>query len=158
MGSGPPEEPAGQQASDAQQLTEDIERTREHLGAVVEQLVAKADVGDRARAQVADLAERARSVGAKAGRQTAARAGSTVGVLGEKAAGARRKATAAGQARKGQPGSGGAAKAPQDVPGSARRAISAAVGVARDKRVLCSLAAGTALAVAALVVWQRSRR
>jgi hypothetical protein len=157
MGSGPPGEPAGHHASDAQQLTEEIERTREQLGAAVEQLVAKADVGSRARAQVADLAGRARSVGAKAGRQAAARAGSTAGVLGDKAAGARRKATATRQGGKSQPG-GEAARAPQAVPGSARQAMSKAAGVARDKRVLCSVAAGVALAVAALVIWQRGKR
>jgi hypothetical protein len=154
MGSGSPGESAGNRASDAQQLTEEIERARERLGAAVEQLAAKADVKGRARAQAADLAERARSAGAKAGRQAAARAGSTAGVFGEKAISAFRKAAADGQEGKGQPGSGVA----QAVPGSSGKAISRAVGVARDKRVLCPIAAGAALAVAALVIWQRGKR
>jgi hypothetical protein len=140
-----------------QQLTEEIERTREHLGAAIEQLVAKVDVGSRTRDQVAGLAERARSVGSKAGRQAAARAESTASVLGEKAASAWRKATAAGQPGSGQPGSGGETPR-QQIPGAVRPAISRAVGVARDKRVLYSLVAGTVVAVAALVIWQRSRR
>jgi Protein of unknown function (DUF3618) len=155
--SGLPEESAGHQASDVQQLTEEIERARERLGAAVEQLAARADVKSRARAQAADLAGRARSAGAKAGRQAAVRTGSTAGALGEKVASARRKATAAGHLGKEQSDSG-AAEASQEVPGPARQAISKAGGVARDKRVLCSLAAGAALAVAALVIWQRSRR
>lgn len=161
MGSRPPGESAGHQANDAQQLlTEEIETIRERLGAAAEQLAARVDLKSRARTQVTDLAGRARSAGAKAGRQAAARAGSTAGLLGEKTtASARRKATAATQAEKGQPGSG-AEKAPQAVPGSARQAISKAAGVARDKRTLCSVAAGAALAVALLVIfiWQRSKR
>jgi Protein of unknown function (DUF3618) len=57
-------------AGDAQQLREEIERTREHLGATVEQLAAKVDVKSRAQAKAADLARQltwqARSVVAQA--------------------------------------------------------------------------------------------
>lgn len=44
--------PAG---DDAQQLREEIERTREHLGATVEQLAARLDVKSRAKAEAAEL-------------------------------------------------------------------------------------------------------
>jgi hypothetical protein len=47
---------ASGQPGDAQQLREEIERTREHLGETVEQLAAKADVKGRAQARAAELA------------------------------------------------------------------------------------------------------
>ena len=46
---------------DVQRLRAEIERTREHLGATVEQLAAKADVKSRARAQAVELAGQARN-------------------------------------------------------------------------------------------------
>lgn len=61
MGSALPEESAGRQADDAQQLRQEIELTRKRLGAAVEQLAAKADVKGRARAQAAELAGRVKS-------------------------------------------------------------------------------------------------
>jgi hypothetical protein len=47
---------ASEQADNAQQLREEIERTREHLGETVEQLAAKVDVKSRAQARAAELA------------------------------------------------------------------------------------------------------
>jgi hypothetical protein len=44
MGSALPEEIPGHQGDEARQLKEEIERTREHLGATVDQLVAQVDV------------------------------------------------------------------------------------------------------------------
>lgn len=65
------------QPGDAEQLREEIERTREHLGETVEQLAAKADVKGRAQARAAELAgqvtRQARSAVAQ-GREQAARA------------------------------------------------------------------------------------
>jgi hypothetical protein len=46
---------AAEQPGDARQLHEEIEQTREHLGATVEQLAAKADVKGRAQAKAAEL-------------------------------------------------------------------------------------------------------
>lgn len=46
---------------DAQRLRAEIERTREHLGATVEQLAARMDVKSRVQAQAAALAGRART-------------------------------------------------------------------------------------------------
>ena len=48
MGGPLPEETQGHQRDEAQQLKEEIERTREHLGETVDQLVDKADVKGRA--------------------------------------------------------------------------------------------------------------
>jgi hypothetical protein len=74
---------ASEQPGDAQALREEIERTRERLGATVEQLAAKADVKGRARARAraraAELAgqvtRRARSTAAQAREQAADGAG-----------------------------------------------------------------------------------
>ena len=78
---------ASQQSGDATQLREEIERTREHLGATVEQLAAKADVKGRAQARAAELAgqvtRQARSAMAQ-GREQAAQ-------VGKQGAGAARK-------------------------------------------------------------------
>ena len=46
---------------DAQRIRAEIERTREHLGATVEQLAAKVDVKSRAREQAVQLAGQARN-------------------------------------------------------------------------------------------------
>ena len=56
--------PAG--GDDAQRLREEIERTREHLGATVEQLIAKVDVKSRARAEAAELTGRFKLAAAQA--------------------------------------------------------------------------------------------
>jgi Protein of unknown function (DUF3618) len=61
--------PAGDQA-DAERLRDEIERTREHLGATVEQLVARVDVKSRARAEAAALTGRLRRAAVQA-RQSA---------------------------------------------------------------------------------------
>jgi len=45
----------------AERIRAEIERTREHLGATVEELAARVDVKSRARAQVVELAGQARS-------------------------------------------------------------------------------------------------
>jgi hypothetical protein len=45
-----------EQSGDANQLREEIERTREHLGETVEQLAAKVDVKGRAQAKATELA------------------------------------------------------------------------------------------------------
>jgi hypothetical protein len=50
---------ASQQPGDAQQLREEIERTRGQLGETVEQLAAKVDVKGRAQAKAAALAGQA---------------------------------------------------------------------------------------------------
>jgi Protein of unknown function (DUF3618) len=56
--------PAG--GDDAQRLREEIERTREHLGATVEQLLARADIKSRAQAEAAELTGRLKAAAAQA--------------------------------------------------------------------------------------------
>ncbi len=57
--------PAGDEL-DTQQLRDEIERTREHLGATVDQLVTRVDVKSRARAEAAELTARLRRSGVQA--------------------------------------------------------------------------------------------
>jgi hypothetical protein len=54
---------------DAQRIRAEIEQTREHLGATVEQLAARVDVKSRARAEAAELAGRARSQATQVARE-----------------------------------------------------------------------------------------
>ncbi len=56
----------GSAGDDAQQLREEIELTREHLGATVEQLAAKLDVKSRAQAEAAELTARLKRAGTQA--------------------------------------------------------------------------------------------
>ena len=98
MGSALPGKSAGHQADEAEQLRQEIELTRERLGATVEQLAARADLKSRARAQAGQLAGRVKTTAAKV------------------------------------------------------------AGPAREKWVLFSVAAGAALAVTALAIWQRRKR
>ncbi len=61
MGGALPAEPLGHQGDEAQQLKEEIERTREHLGETVNQLVAQVDVKSRVQAQAAELTGRVKN-------------------------------------------------------------------------------------------------
>lgn len=72
MGAALPEETPGHQGGEAQQLKEEIERTREHLGETVAQLVAQADVKSRVQAQAAELTGRARNAALKVREQVTA--------------------------------------------------------------------------------------
>ncbi len=60
---------------DAQELREEIERTREQLGDTVEALMAKADVKARAQEKAGQFAERMKTTAVQAGQQAAARVG-----------------------------------------------------------------------------------
>lgn len=72
MGAALPEETPGHQGGEAQQLKEEIERTREHLGETVAQLVAQAEVKSRVQAQAAELTGRARNAALKVREQVTA--------------------------------------------------------------------------------------
>jgi hypothetical protein len=85
-------------ADDVQQLEQEIERTRDQLGATAEQLAAKADVKARARAKAAEMAGRVKSTATGTRQQAAARAGSVRGQVAGTTAAARQKAISAGQA------------------------------------------------------------
>jgi lysozyme family protein len=138
---------ASERPDDAQQLREEIERTREHLGETVEQLAAKADVKGRARAEAAGLADqvtrRAKDVMARARKQIADRAGSARGTLAATTADARQKAAAAGEA----------------APGPGRLAAAQGAGAARKHRgPLSAAVAAVLLAVLGFLIWRRGKR
>jgi lysozyme family protein len=137
---------ASERPDDAQQLREEIERTRERLGETVEQLAAKADVKSRARAEAAGLADqvtrRVKDVMAQARKQIADRAGSARGTLAATTADARQKA-AAGEA----------------APGPVRQAAAQGAGAARRHRgPLSAAVAAVLLAVLGFLIWRRGKR
>lgn len=133
----------GLPAIDAERLRQEIEQTRENLGATVEQLVAKADVKSRAQAKAAELAEQAKSAVAQAREQAAARAGSARGALAAKTADARRKAAGARHA----------------APGPVRQTAARGAVMARQYWApLSAAAAAGLLAATAFIIWQRGRQ
>lgn len=76
MSDTPPEDPAVHEGTlippgddDTVRLRAEIERTRDHLGATMEQLAAKVDVKSRARAKAAELTSQAKSATALARKQ-----------------------------------------------------------------------------------------
>jgi hypothetical protein len=120
---------------DRRRLEAEIERTREQLGATVQELVARADVKSRARAKAAEVAGRARSTTAQARKNAVARAGRVRGQVAGTAAAAWRKA------------------APEQV----RRAVTRGAGDAQRPWVPLAIASGILFA-AYLVVRQYERR
>jgi len=68
-------------SGDVAHLRAEIERTREHLGATVEQLAAKVDVKSRARAKAAELTRQAKSATAQARKQPVPLSAAAAGAL-----------------------------------------------------------------------------
>lgn len=87
---------------DAQQLVQEIERTRERLGETVQELAARADVKGRARAKTAEVTERVKSTTAQARRNATARAGSLRSQVASMTTAARQKAISVSEAGKDQ--------------------------------------------------------
>lgn len=142
----------------AQQLRAEIEQTREHLGATVEELAAKVDVKNRAQAKVAEVrgrvtgqaksglaqarqfVTRTGSQASQAGTQAGARTG---GALAATTAGARQRAVAVGLA----------------APAPVRQVAAKGAVTARKYRGPLATA-GTAglLALVAFLIWHRRKR
>jgi hypothetical protein len=72
MGSALPEEIPGHHGDEAQQLKEEIERTREQLGEAAGELAARVDVKSRAQEQAAELTGRAENAVVKVREQVTA--------------------------------------------------------------------------------------
>jgi len=85
------------QPDDPQELREEIERTREHLGRTVEALVAKADVKARAQDEASRLIGRLKARAVQARQQAAARTAQARRQAADKTAGPRQKATVQGR-------------------------------------------------------------
>ncbi len=84
-------------ADDPQELQEEIERTREHLGQTVEALMAKVDVKARAQDEASRLIGRLKARAVQARQQAAARAAGARRQATDKTAGPRQKATVQGR-------------------------------------------------------------
>jgi Protein of unknown function (DUF3618) len=166
----PPAAQAGAGPDDVQQLEAQIERTREQLGATVDQLAAKVDVKSRARAKAAELTGRAKAAG-QAGQAKA------IGLTGRaKAAGQAGQAKAAGLTGRakaaGQAGQAKAAELTGRATGAAKSATSglreqastermrqaAAKGVSTAKERPVPLAVAAAVLVAAYLVIRQWRK
>jgi chromosome segregation ATPase len=125
--------PASEPPDDVQQVQQEIEQTREHLGDTVEQLAAKADVKARTRDKAAELAGRVESTTSRARQQAAVRAESLRGQI-----------AAAG------------APAWEATPEGIRRAVTKGASNAKERRVPLAVAAGAVLfACLAVRRWRR---
>jgi hypothetical protein len=149
-----PGESSAHPADEAQALRNAIEQTREHLGDTVEQLAAKTDVKQQARAEAARLGERVRVAVARARGQAMLTAAKARGARAQ----ARQKVAASGQTgwEKAQ---AQAAQARKTLPGQARHAIDKGARTAREQRGPLAAALGAlAAALAALIIWKQRKR
>jgi Protein of unknown function (DUF3618) len=143
---------------DAQQLQQEIERTREQLGETVEQLAAKADVKARAHDKAAELSGRTKSKASQARKEAAARAGSVRSQLAGKTGAARQKAISAAAEGKGQLQARVAAAAKpvwEVTPEPVQQAVAKGASTARQRRVpLAAAAAALILGYLAIRRWR----
>lgn len=145
---------------DAQELEQEIERSREQLGATAEELAARTEAKARARDKAAELSGRAKSKTGQARKEAAARAASARSQLAGKAAAAREKAMAVGGAGKGQLQSRVAAMgAPvwEATPEQVRRAVAQEASGARQRRAPLAVAAGALIFGYLALRWWRKR-
>jgi hypothetical protein len=144
---------------DPQQLTEEIERTREQLGETVEQLAAKADVKARAQAKARQVTGRLKGTAGQARQQAAAKAGQVQRQLAGKTARPRQKMAsmsgpAQGQVR--QQAAAAAAMISKVTPEPVQRAATKAAATVRQRRVTLAVAVGAAgLAWMVIARWRR---
>lgn len=154
---------------DPQALREEIERTREQLGATVEALAAKADVKAQAQQKLSQLTGRLKTAATQAKRQGVTRAGQVQRQLADKTAGPRQKAgsisgTAAGQVKTAtgqfkQGAATAAASISKVTPEPVQRAAGNAAKTARKHRGPLAAAAGAiGAAVLAFLLILRRRR
>ena len=145
---------------DAQELEQEIERSREQLGATAEELAARTEAKARARDKAAELSGRVKSKTGQARKEAAARAASARSQLAGKAAAAREKAMAVGGAGKGQLQSRVAAMgAPvgEATPEPVRRAVAQEASGARQRRAPLAVAAGALIFGYLALRWWRKR-
>jgi hypothetical protein len=144
---------------DLQQLTHEIERTREQLGETVEALAAKADVKARAKDQASQLSGRVKNTVSHARQQAAAQTGQARSQLAGKTTGPRQKLRwfsepARDQVRNQAAAAG--ATISKVTPDAVQRAAKTAAATARERRVPLAVACATAV-LASLVIarWRR---
>jgi Protein of unknown function (DUF3618) len=144
---------------DLRRLEAEIERTREQLGATVQELAARADVKTRAQAKVAEVTGRVKSTTAQARTKAAARAGSVRGQVTGTTTAARQKAISAGGAGRDQlRGRAAAVGGPvwDATPEPVRSAVTKGASGARERWVPLTVAAGVlVVGYVALTQWRR---
>lgn len=138
-GTGPP--------ADVAALRQEIEQTREQLGATIEQLAAKADIKAQARDKAGELAGAVKSKTALARAEAAARARSVRDQLAAKAGGTGAAANQAANSARQQAAklAGTSAAAWQATPEPVRQAVTKAASSARRHRDPIAAAAGLLL-------------
>jgi hypothetical protein len=152
-----PDQPA---KDEAEELEQEIERTREHLGDTVQQLTAKAHVRAMARDKATDLSDRVKGKTEQVRIQTAARAQDVRSQLAGKTAAAHRRAQSVCQERMTQVREQIAAVATparEATPGQVREVVARGVAGARKRRVALAVAVGV-LALGLIIIKQRRGR
>jgi CHASE3 domain sensor protein len=144
---------------DLQQLTDEIERTREQLGETVEALAAKADVKARAKDQASQLSGFLKTTVSQAWQKAAAQTGQARSQLAGKTTRPRQKLRSlsepAGDQVRDQAAAASATFS-KATPDAVQRAVKTAAVTARERRV--PLAVAVAAAVLALLVIARWRQ
>jgi len=151
--------PDGPTKDGAEELQQEIERTREHLGDTVQQLAAKAHVKAIARERATELSERVKSKTEQARIQTTARAHDVRSQLAGKTTAARHRAESASHGRLAQVREQVAAvgtPAWEATPEQVREVVAKGVAGARQRRVSVAFAVG--VLVLGLIVIKRWRR
>jgi Protein of unknown function (DUF3618) len=126
---------------DAQQLRQEIERTRGQLGETVEELAARADVKSRARSKAAELSGRVKSRTSQAKKKFGARAGDVRSQLAGKTAAAQKRAAAVGT------------PVWEATPEPVRQAAAKGASTAKQRRVPLAAAAGLFIAGYLVIRW-----
>jgi Protein of unknown function (DUF3618) len=151
----------GAAPADAQQLQQEIERTREQLGDTVQQLVARADVKSMARAKGAQMSGIVRSKTVQARQYAADRTGTARSQFTGKATAIRDNAISAGGTRKDQlRNQVTTVSAPvwAATPEPVRRAVTKGAGKAGERWIPLTVAAGGLIVLClALRQWRRQQ-
>lgn len=145
---------------DLRRLETEIERTRDQLGATVQELAARVDVKTRARAKAAEVTGRLKTTTVQARTNAAARAGSVRSQVASTTVAARQKAlSASGAGRDRLRGRAAAVSAPvwEATPEQVRRTVTKGANGARERWMPLAVAAGV-LIVGYLALRQRARR
>jgi len=153
---GPQPVPGGTVPDSEQELRQDIERTREQVGATVEQLAAKTDVKARARAKATEMAGRMKGKTAQARVKAADRGAGVRSQMAGKAVMARQQAAAGrGQLRT----RAAAVGTPvwQAAPEPLRHTLTKGFGTARQHRAPLTIAAAMLIASYQAFQWWRRR-
>jgi hypothetical protein len=149
--------PDGLTKDGTEELQQEIERTREHLGDTVQQLAAKAHVKVMARDKATELSERVKGKTEQVRIQTAARAHDVRSQLTGKTAAARHRAQSASQeriAKVREQITAVATPAREATPEQVQEAVAKGVAGARKRRVALAVAVGV-VALGLIIIKRR---